>query len=320
MDTGTSNFSHMDYLTKSYSFAKHPGLILPTGLKPFYVEGDITPMPHYNRAWRLACGGTINLSKDTKQGARLDLSGQALEYIREYSGYTDDDLLLMLAKNDLHKRTTRIDYCFNRTGDANVQDLWKYCESGAYKGRMKVAPSVATPGKSEGQTVYFGSKDSEFRVRVYDKGAQMKMLSIAWARVEAQFRGKYAVNAAADACKGVGIERHTRTKIKQSLREIEIEWFKQALDGETAEVTGLHRKDTKFMNRMAQLMEEITKKALESEEQLDYIENEWLTQLAENILKARARANNAPIGDLDTVPLPTETYTINDDWTITRQD
>jgi len=72
-----TTYGHMDYLTKSFSYARHPGEILPTGRKIFYVEGDAAPFTHYDRAWKLRCGGVLNMSRDKKQGARLDLPGQA---------------------------------------------------------------------------------------------------------------------------------------------------------------------------------------------------------------------------------------------------
>lgn len=311
------HYAHMDWLTKSYGFARHPGEILPTNFKPFYVEGDTSPMPHYQRAWKLRCGGTLNLSRDMRQGARIDLTGQALAYIREYGGQTDEEIVQMLAKSEKHKRTTRLDYCFNAYGEGAVKDVWDYVQEGNYKGALKVAPSIATPGKIEGQTVYFGSKTSDFRVRAYDKGAEMGMLSVAWARVEAQFRGEYAQNACSDIARGISLAVHTRSKIAKSCGDLRIGWWQRALEGQTAEITGLQRKDVKFMNRMKQLLEEIIKKARENSEQLDYIEHEWLPVLAEKVMAARRHDKRVDMGDVQDVKLPVVKGRINEDWTIT---
>lgn len=314
-----SYYGHMDYLTKSFSWARHPGEILPTGHKPFYVEGEAIPFSHYNRAWRLRCGGTFHMSNDKAQGARLDLTGDNLAYIREYTGWTCDHLMKLLAANPLHKRTTRVDYCFNAVGDGNIAELWHWCEGGNYKGRLKLDKSHKTPASDVGITVPFGSKHSEFFVRAYDKGAEMKNLSMAWARVEAQFRGEYAQNAAHDSIVGDGLAAHTRTKIKQSIGEIPFGWWEKALEGETTDIKKLVRKDTKWLNRMNQLMQEIMKKCIENEEILDYVEEQWLPTLAENVMRARAVRNTPKLGEMNTVEPYAEVWTINDDWTITRK-
>jgi hypothetical protein len=313
-------FSHMDWLTKSFSWARHPGEILPTAIKSFYVEGDAQPFTHYDRAWRLRCGGTFHMSRDKKQGCRLDLTGDNLAYIRENTGLTCEGLCKLLAENPLHKRTTRLDYCFNARGDGDIDALYAWCDSGAYKGRLKLNKAHKIPGEWGGITVPFGSQKSDFFVRAYDKGAEMKNLSLAWARVEAQFRGDYAQNAVTDALGGMPLAVHTRTKINQSIGEIPIEWWKNALAGENGDITKIARKETKWLNRMNQLMNEIMKKATENPEILEYLENEWLPTLAENVLKAKNRQKLGVLGDNQDVPQKQETYHINDDWTISLVD
>lgn len=312
-------FSHMDWLTKSFHWARHPGEILPTGIKSFYVEGDTQPFTHYERAWRLRCGGTFHMSRDKAQGCRLDLTGDNLAYIRENAGFDCETLLKVLAANPLHKRTTRIDYCFNARGDGDINQLYHWCDSGAYKGRLKLNKAHKVPGSWDGITIPFGSQKSDFYVRAYDKGAEMGNLSLAWARVEAQFRGDYAQNAAGDAIEGMPLSTHTRTKINQSIGEIPVAWWQNALSGENGEITKIARKETKWLNRMGQLMDEIMKKVKENPEILDYVENEWLPNLAENVWRERQRREHASLGDNQDVPLPTRTFTINSDWTITEK-
>lgn len=311
-------FSHMDWLTKSYSFAHHPGEVLPTNIKSFYVEGDAQPFSFYDRAWRLRCGGTFHMSKNKNQGCRLDLTGDNLAYIRENTGFTCEQLCKLLAENPLHKRTTRMDYCFNARGDGNIDELYAWCDSGSYKGRLKLNKAHKTPGEWGGITVPFGSPKSDFFVRAYDKGAEMKNLSLAWARVEAQFRGEYAQNAVTDALNGMLLATHTRTKINQSIGEIPIDWWKRALSGENGDITKITRKDTKWLNRMNQLMQEIMKKAVENPEILDYLEQEWLPTLAENVLRARIIRENSVLGESQDVMPKMDTYHINDDWTISK--
>lgn len=311
--------SHMDWLTKSYSWAQHPGEILPTSVKSFYVEGDAQPFTHYDRAWRLRCGGTLHMSRDKMQGCRLDLTGDNLAYIRENTGFTCEQLCKLLADNPSHKRTTRTDYCFNAVGDGDINQLYNWCDKGNYTGRLKLNKAHKVPGGWDGITIPFGSIKSDFFVRAYDKGAEMGNLSLAWARVEAQFRGDYAQNMMADAHKGISFASHARTKIKQSIGEIPLAWWQNALAGENAEITKIARKETKWLTRMNQLMQEIMKKAVESDEVLEYLEQDWLPTLAENIMRAKIHKAQKALGGSHDVPLPTETYTINDDWTITRK-
>lgn len=259
------------------------------------------------------------MSRDKMQGARLDLTGDNLAYIRENTGFSCEDLCKLLASNPLHKRTTRMDYCFNAVGDGDINQLHYWCDKGNYTGRLKLNKAHKIPGQWDGITVPFGSKDSDFFVRAYDKGAEMKNLSMAWARIEAQFRGDYAQNAASDAVKGMPLAVHARTKIGQSIGKIPLAWWENALAGENGDITKIHRKETKWLNRMNSIMQEICKKALENGEILDYIEEDWLPTLAENIMRIKAQRQHRALGELQDVPLPTRTFTINSDWTITEK-
>lgn len=273
------NFSHMDYITMSYRKVGHVAEIVNQAYDVMRVAEEVRPAPMYQEAYRLVCGAIVNMSWDEKQGSKMDVGGQALWNIRERTGWTDEFIIKMFSESQAKKRTTRLDYAFNTAGYARVNLLHWYIRAGKYNGNIKVAPSVYTPGSKYGQTIYFGSKDSEWRVRVYDKGHEMGLLSLAWARVEAQARAEYAQNAVEDVHNGLELADHFRARIKKSMGNINLRWWKQALDGKIEKIRTLIKKEGKFEVRMEQLMQEILKKA-ETPEQLEYIINDWLPELA----------------------------------------
>lgn len=279
-------FAHLDYITKSYDAVDHYFDLGLQAYEPFHVIDEIRAAPHYHKAYKLQCGAVLNMSDDTRQGCKLDIGGDALWHIRAVGKkhWSDEFILKMLATKK-HKRTTRLDFAFNIVGAGNPRQIRRLIDNGKYNGRLKPAPSVNTPGQTRGETVYFGSKDAAFRVRVYDKAAEMGDLWLAWTRCEAQFRDEYAQNATIDAANNVPLADHTRTKMQGSVGTFHLHWWKRMMQGELAEVSQLRRKESKFEARMEQLRGEILTKASASKEQLSFIVNEWLPDLANGLLK-----------------------------------
>lgn len=271
-------FSHMDSLTVSYDSTDDVNDILPRAYESFRVETQVKAATHYHEAYRLTCGAVVNMNHSGVQGCKVDFGGKALWAIREVTGWSDETILKMVGATPLKKRTTRIDYAFNICGAGKVEHLRQAIERGNYTGHLKPAPSIKTPGKTEGQTVYFGSKDSDWRIRVYDKAAEMDMLWLAWTRIEGQARGDYAQNASIDAGEGVSLADHFRARIIKSMGNVRLAWFKRAMMGEVVKVRSLVKKQSVFEARMAQIEAELMKKA-ELPEQRQFIA-EWAANLA----------------------------------------
>lgn len=274
-------FSHMDYLTKSYESCDNYFDLGLAAYTPFHVVDEVRAAPHYHKAYKLQCGAVLNMSDDTRQGCKIDMGGDALMNLRAASKWSDETIIKRLSDTPLHKRTTRLDYAFNIVGAGNPRQIRRLINKGKYNGRLKPAPSVNTPGQTRGESVYFGSKDAAFRIRVYDKAAEMGDLWMAWTRCEAQFREEYAQNAASDAHGNrATLAQHTRTRIAGSVGSFPLVWWQKMLDGETVQITSLRHKTGKFEARMEQIRAEIITKAEKNPEKMAYIINEWLPDIA----------------------------------------
>lgn len=280
-------FAHMDYLTKSYYRADHIAEVLPTEYTCFRPVEQVKAAPMYQEAWRVRCGAIVNMSWDEKQGAKVDFGGEALWNVRSETGWSDEFILKLLAESGKHRRTTRIDYAFNMAGWGSVAVLLRALAHGRYTTTFRKITTFETKTERRGNTIYFGSKDSENRIRVYDKGAEMGNLWLAWVRCEAQLRGEYAQNAVMDAASGIPLSSHVRTKISSSLDFPTVHWWGEMMNGELASVRQLQRKESKFEARMEQLMQEILSKAAASAEQRMYIEENWLPALASKLLTSQ---------------------------------
>lgn len=272
-------FQHMDWLTCSFGATEWIEEILPQAYVCFRPRKQIKAQGMYQEAYELRCGAILNMNREGMQGCKLDMGGQALWSIREEGNVSDEFILKMVAATPIHKRTTRIDVAFNLAGGGSAYQAFRYAGTSHYKGRLKPRSGRVTPGQRRGTTAYFGSEKSDCSIRVYDKAAEMDMLWMAWTRCEIQLRNEYAQNAVQDAFDGVGLVNHARTKIKESIGELPYKWWHKMMDGETANIKRLVRKESKFEARMEQLRGEILKKYSESSEQAEYIET-WLAELA----------------------------------------
>lgn len=81
---------------------------------------------------------------------------------------------------------TRIDIAFD-VFDVDMSN-WKWIDQ---KGRPS---NIWYDGKCKRETVYIGGKDSDLRLRIYDKAKEQKEKDREWWRVEVQLRGELAEN------------------------------------------------------------------------------------------------------------------------------
>ena len=226
--------SHLDYYTMSFSRCNDVEEAIPQAFVDFRVVGEMNPFANYDRAYRLKCGGILNLSDSDMQGARLDLGGQALEALR-VSGFKDDYLLTMLSSLERKKRTTNVHYCFNVHGGGSVRHVLNLWDAGRAVTRLRTNPDVqGKHSERRGKTVYFGSKNSDQRVVVYDKAAELGLLSEAWTRVELRLRDPHAGALVIDADKA-DVAIAARSRLKSILDFPSLRWWQEALEGDTIE-------------------------------------------------------------------------------------
>lgn len=220
--------SHLDYITRSFEKAYRPSDIIPQ-IGVLRVSEELGKIRQYERGYRLVCGGLLLLSSSEEQGSLIELSGKPLHEVRK-SGISDTRLLDLLASSDYGRRTTRIDYCWN-IPVSDVLKTLKHWNLGKVKTRIKSQPIVYGTNDPEkrkiannGSSVYFGSKDSPQRVIVYDKAAELGLLSEALTRVEMRLRTPYASLMAVDMAEH-GIKQAAQQKLREILDFPRIKWW-----------------------------------------------------------------------------------------------
>ena len=146
-----------------------------------------------------------------KMGVCVNMSGQGCRAYEEHSGNSIMSLLDKIARNpDIN--ITRIDIaCDDKKGILDLTKIWKYANDGNYRTRLVKRNNYESfDGKNTGaKTIYFGSRSSQYYIRIYDKAKQSnsdietdletttdKPSSVHWIRFEISLKGDYAVQAA----------------------------------------------------------------------------------------------------------------------------
>jgi len=273
--------SHLDYLTVSYASVNKPSELGFLSGGVFGAIENIKPFPHYDSAFKLKCGGTLNLSSDSLQGSRLDLSGEPLQYLRDV-GIRDAQILMICGDNELKKRTTRIDYCWTIENAGSVRHCLNHWLAGRAKTTFRNAPlDTGAIDSRKGHTLEFGSKKSEQRVVVYDKGAEMKDLSAALIRVELRTRAPFAGEFYGDCLKN-NVPMAARTRLKSLLDFPNLQWWQRATSGEKCELGTVAKSDSKWRRWLGtQVKESIRQHWRENMADDREFISQWLQQIAD---------------------------------------
>lgn len=243
---------HLDWLSFSIPYHENPLHNIPEhDAFLFDANNPVKPLPRYERAFRLACGGLYCLpnKQNASQKRLIQLTGDNCRKAREM-GLTDDNLIWTMFDRD--GRPSRTDYAFDTDNpEAKVSDVWSAWEKGKIKTKLQEAELTSKKGRKgePANTVYLGSKASEQRVVVYDKAKQMNLLNEAWVRVELRLYGSAARRAAFDALKHADIDKVARQKVRNIMRT-PIEWLENMIAGGDVELTALlYEKDIwKWLN------------------------------------------------------------------------
>lgn len=271
--------SHLDYFTASYYEIKTPR-DLNLFSESFEIVEPIRPMPHYDLAWRLKCGGTVNVAHGEAQGARIDLGGVSLEYCRA-AGMRDAQTIIELAEPHDFKQVTRLDYCWDIQDAGSVRHTANHWQAGKCKTSLRGNPSgYINYGNRTGRTIYFGSPKSTQRVRIYDKATEMKLLNQALLRVELQVRKPHSQAMYIDIVKS-SVQVAARSRLKSVLDFPRLQWWCRALEGDTDETTTVERKTPKWQAWLLGRVSESIKKHW-SEDKLDDrdVISKWIQEIS----------------------------------------
>lgn len=148
-------------------------------------------------------------------GVHVEASGQGCREL-EQVGAVNDWRFFLGEVVDLEGKFSRLDIAFDdqaatvEEGRVKLPEVVKAIEEGTivsrYRGwKLEQSGSLKDP-EEQGTTIYFGSAQSDTRIRMYDKAAQLGLLGEHWVRVELQARdGKAHQMARMIATKGVEV-------------------------------------------------------------------------------------------------------------------
>ena len=125
-----------------------------------------------------------------EMGICVEISGQGC---REYITQRNDDyaiLKLFACMDEDDDVVTRIDIAFDDKGGQllSFDAITSKIESGEVRTKLRSRSEFIQDGGVSGHSLYFGSRNSDYYVRIYDKAAEQKLISTHWLRVEQVFR------------------------------------------------------------------------------------------------------------------------------------
>lgn len=182
--------------------------------------------------------------REQKIGVRM--TGEELRAYRSMGG--SDARLIEFIRNTKAK-PTRLDLALDIRGyNVDPMRVYRDWRDGKVVCRArKVKPYTESTREPDGSitdasTLYFGSRQSEIMMRLYDKGAQMKT-GEDWVRLEAEIKGDRAI-AIADDCYRLGIRLTTVQVMRDFFTAMPYKFWRQIANGNVAELTPVPRKRT----------------------------------------------------------------------------
>ena len=118
-----------------------------------------------------------------EMGVCVEMTGQGC---REYCALLHDDyallkLIMSLSEDDA---ITRIDFAFDDVeGILSFETIMGKNTNGEINTKLKKREEILVDGGYGGHTLYFGSRTSDYRIRIYDKAVESQA-SYPWLRVE----------------------------------------------------------------------------------------------------------------------------------------
>lgn len=168
------------------------------------MEGESWEAKDYGRHGyrKMLWCGSISIMYDGNEGmgSCLDMSGQGCRTFEEFGGIEFPELFQVILDNPTDFHVTRLDVAFDdHTGILDINQIWRDAVAFEHVSRSREFEVVLKfkerdESKLPGISVYHGSKQSAFRVRIYDKAAERGFGSERhWVRVEMQLRDDRAL-------------------------------------------------------------------------------------------------------------------------------
>lgn len=188
------NNSKIDYLTMRINGYKSAEQLIDShlGITPelFYSASRDKRFDTYNSVLRY---GHITVLSDgpKRAGMCVDFTGQGCD---EYCVQAKDPnaLVKMILSKKKRDTVTRLDIAFDdHDGLLSIDTMLDKIADGEMRTRVASIAEIKKHSGQKGHTLYIGSEDSDFQVRIYDKSAETNIL-VPWIRVEMILRSKEA--------------------------------------------------------------------------------------------------------------------------------
>lgn len=173
----------------------------------------------YMYNWHNAQGFTMSLGTKFDQGVKVQFSGQFLDYKLQKSKEIYEGLI------NSHWKPTRVDFAYDFFHSGiTIGTIWrKYIEPAFLGKKLKVAFYQG----GSGDTIYIGSRQSNYMIRIYDKGKEQKR-DIDWIRFEIEIKkdgcknlsGNHQRDISSGASKILAMCRNLPNSISDILKEI----------------------------------------------------------------------------------------------------
>nr|WP_246545571.1 replication initiation factor domain-containing protein [Pelotalea chapellei] len=145
-------------------------------------------------------------------GCHVSLTGQGCRQYEAYKGTKHCWYQLMVQLMKVKANFTRLDLAIdNVDGALRLDRLLEAIETKSVRSKFKKGQRIngfSLGDESEvadGETIYLGSKASRFKIRFYDKAAQMNIPNQHWVRCELQCMAERAIEAVKHLLRGVDV-------------------------------------------------------------------------------------------------------------------
>lgn len=182
--------------------------------------------------------------REQKLGVRM--TGKELGAYRDFGG-TETKLIDFLT--GCNASTSRIDIAYDLFGyNVDLQRIYADWKAGKVTTKARtVRPMTQGQRNEKGEieestTLYFGSRQSEIMVRMYEKGKEQRV-DIDWLRVELEIKGDRAKAIVRD-CYANGVDIVGRQLLRHFIPSAPYKFYAELLKTKSVELTAMGRKKT----------------------------------------------------------------------------
>lgn len=207
----------------------------------------LTPPKGYDTCLALNYGTVRYHSALPQQKIGVEFTGRNLSELRS-QGLPAIDLLAFAVTAG--GRFSRIDLALDIFGqDADPMDIQRAWLAGKLVTRAQAVSHIEQQRrdgdgfKSDGVTVYVGSRASDRFIRVYDKAREQNLDGVKWTRIEFQVGGDLA-RVFADVLPNVKLPEFIQTAIRGFCAAPTVPWYQNALTGLAEDLPQVPRRDS----------------------------------------------------------------------------